>query len=90
MEVFRMKHYLQTSKDAALEVGEKTYRTGAKCRNGHEAIRSISGKCMQCASELVRKKNLANKPTCQLSIDHILGLKRDEQELIDIYYYEDF
>ena len=90
MDVFRMKHYLQTTKEAAIAAGEKTYRTGEVCRNGHEAIRNMSGKCTQCDSENKRKKSLANSPSCQLSIDHILGLKRDEQELIDIYYYEDF
>ena len=90
MDVFRMKHYLQTTKDAAIAAGDTTYRNGEVCHNGHEAIRNIRGRCMQCVNEDKRKKSLAKRPSCQLSIDHILGLKRDEQELIDIYYYEDF
>ena len=92
MDVFRMKHYKQTTKEAALEAGEKTYRTGAKCRNGHEAIRNMSGKCTQCDSENKRKKSLANRPSRMLDIDHLLGLKRDEKEFLDPYYYlnEDF
>ena len=92
MDVFRMKHYLQTTKDAAIEVGDKTYRTGKTCRNGHEAIRNISGKCTQCSSEIVRKQNLAKQPSRMLDIDHLLGLKRDEKEFLDPYYYlnEDF
>ena len=92
MEIFRMKHYYPKSKDEALKLGDSSYRTGDICRNGHEAIRTIKGKCTQCVGENKHKQFAKQNPSRMVEIDHLLGIRSEEKLMIDPYYYlnEDF
>ena len=64
--------------------------TDTTCKNGHVFIPNMENKCMQCVAERNRLRRSKTRESKMISIDHLLGLKRDEQEFIDVYYYEDF
>ena len=53
---------MKTSRSAAIDAGERYYKTGKPCINGHTSKRStIDGSCIECRSEYQKAKRIEIK-----------------------------
>ena len=88
---YRRKFTIGNNKKEAKEKGLKHYKANEICRNGHESIRHTKdNQCMQCVAERLNEKRRATEQRSRMiDIDHLLGLKRDEKEFLDPWYFEE-